>query len=301
MNVLISGGSGMLGTAITGLLLEEGHSVAWLTRRQSPVGLPVRLFVWDPENDKIDPEAIQWAEAVINLAGASIGETHWTTKGKDLILHSRLASVRTLENAIRKRQIPLHSFVGVSGAGYYGPSEQPKLESDPHGKDFPAVVARKWEDAYEKIQSLKPAHFSVLRLAVVLSDRGGALPKIVQPIQWGVGSSLGTGRQPFNWIHLNDAARIFTEALYWNGVYNASAPSGSTNEELTRLVARILNRPLLLPAVPAFALKLALGDRSSLVLEGNRSNVSKLLKTGFTFQFPDLEGALKDLLGRNPE
>ena len=296
MNVLVAGGSGMLGQEISKILLANGDKVAWLSRFSTIQINDIPVFLWDPSKNEVDQTAIDWSDAIINLAGESIGEISWTKSGKERILRSRIDSVRVLADAIYKRTTPLTSFVGVSGAGYYGSSSIPKKESDGAGSDFPATVALKWEAEYHKIQESKPEHFAILRLAVVLSMEGGALPKIVQPIRWGIGSSLGTGNQPFNWIHLEDAARIFTEALKWNGVFNVSAPGSINNRELTEVIARQLKKPLILPSVPSFILKLALGDRSRLVLEGNISDLSKLENTGYQFRFRTIKSAIENLL-----
>jgi len=296
MNVLLAGGSGLLGKQITRFLIEQGHQVGWLTRTVKNERLSVKQFLWNPSEKKVDQSAVNWSDAIINLAGESIGEISWTQPGKARILDSRIDSVGVLADAIRKRPTPLVSFVGVSGAGYYGSSSVSKKETDTAGKDFPATVALKWEKEYSKIEETNPEHFTILRLAVVLSMEGGALPKIVQPIRWGIGSVLGTGSQPFNWIHLEDAGHIFTEALNWNGVFNVSSPEFVNNRELTESIARQLKKPLFMPPVPSFALKMALGDRASLVLEGNISDVSKLEKTGYQFRFKTLESALRNLL-----
>lgn len=298
MNVLIAGGSGLLGRQITKVLIEQGHNVGWLTRTIKSESQNINQYKWNPSEKQVDQSAIDWSDAIINLAGESIGEIAWTKAGKDRILRSRIDSVQVLADAIFKRLTPLTSFVGVSGAGFYGSSSKPKKETDLAGSDFPAMVALKWEDEYNKIRESKPQHYTILRLAVVLSMEGGALPKIVQPIQWGIGASLGTGNQPFNWIHLEDAARIFTEALKWNGIFNVSAPDSVNNRELTETIAHQLKKPLILPSVPSFVLKLALGDRSLLVLDGNVSDLSKLADTGYQFRFKTIKSAIENILNQ---
>ena len=298
MRVLISGGSGLLGRKVTEKLQASGHEIAWLGRRK-PADLPagVLFFLWNPVSEAMDPEAVGWAEGLINLAGASIGETRWDKAGRELILESRLSSVRTLIRHFSGRE-PLQTFCGISGAGYYGPGTQKFLESDPAGRDFPAQVAAKWEGSYEAFRlKCRPVHFSIVRMAVVLARQGGALPKIIQPFKMGIGAVLGNGKQPFNWIHLEDAAGVFGFLLLRDGIFNASAPAADTNATMTNVLAGVLKKPLLLPAVPAFVLQLALGDRSSLVLKGNFSDVSALQQAGFRYQFPELQEALEDLAG----
>lgn len=297
MKVLIAGGSGLLGKKLSDILITQGHEVAWLSRQKSKHAATIRLFHWNPDKYFIEPEAINWAEALINLAGASIGETKWTRSGKEEILRSRTKSVETLTNCFIKRPEPLEAFCGISGAGYYGKGDFAFKEADSPGLDFPARVAKEWEDCYLEFQSqCKPKHFSIIRMAVVLSLEGGALPKIIQPIRLGIGSDLGNGKQPFNWIHITDACSILCESLLWDGIFNASAPEKTNNHTLTNSIASILQKPIILPAVPAFALKLVLGERATLVLEGNHSDVSKLIKQSFKFSYPDLNSALIQIL-----
>jgi uncharacterized protein (TIGR01777 family) len=297
MRILISGGSGLIGRKLTDVLLAAGHEPAWLGRK-APKSLPahIRFFSWNPEKLEMAEEAVAWAEAVINLAGASIGETKWNSTGKKQILESRIFSVKTLSAAFSGKK-PLKSFVGISGAGFYGKGTRAFREEDVSGGDFPAKVAAAWEKAYQELnESCHPEHFCLLRLGVVLSVEGGALPKILQPFQLGIGSELGDGKQPFNWIHEKDAVQIMKEALQWDGIFNASAPARDTNSSLTRVLGQVLGKSLIFPAVPGMALRILLGDRSSLVLEGNWSDVSGIRAKGFAFAFADLRDALEDLL-----
>ena len=294
--VLISGGSGMVGRAITQLLVAQGYEVGWLSRsaKKGPSG--VHIFVWNPEQNTLDAKAIHWPDFVINLAGESIGNTPWNSEGKRKILESRLAAVQTLVAGFRQRSVPLKGFVGASAIGFYGPGDQNFKESDGPGSDFPARVSVAWEAAYQSVTPQMCHRKAILRLAVVLSASGGALPQIIRPIQWYAGTILGTGRQPFTWIHIHDAAEAFAQALFWNGTYNLAATQPSTNEELTKMLAKILNKPLWWPNAPAWALRLVLGERSTLVLDGNRVDVSALMATGYAHRFPLLNQALHNLL-----
>jgi uncharacterized protein (TIGR01777 family) len=299
MKVLLAGGSGMIGKKLTFALQHSGHEVAWLGRKK-PAALPggVLFFEWNPDRLEISKEAVEWPEGVLNLAGASIGETKWNTAGRKQILESRTLSVKTLSRAFAGRST-LKSFVGISGAGYYGKGAKAFREDDDAGKDFPAMVAAEWEKAYQELkESCQPDHFCLLRLGVVLSVEGGALPKILKPFQMGIGSELGDGKQPFNWIHEADAVKIMQAALNWYGIFNASAPARDTNSSLTKALGKVMVKPLILPPVPGFALRMLLGERASLVLEGNFSDISKILSQGFEFQFSDLKTALEDLLSK---
>jgi len=298
MKVLIAGGSGMLGKRISQKLLAKGHEVAWLSRGQKEAPNKIRIFMWKPESNWLDQNSFEWADAVINLAGESIGETKWTDEGKKSILNSRIEAVNTLKAAMKLKGKLLESFVGVSGVGIYGPSKKAKKESDDFGSDFPAKVAIAWEEAYSHINIQLAKRKCIIRLAVVLSLEGGALPKIMEPIRYGVGAALGSGLQAFNWIHIDDAAEVFCQALEWDGVYNAAAPSEINNKTATKIIAKLMNRPLFLPAVPEFVLRLFLGDRSQLVTTGNLVNIHKLKTIGFQFKYPDFKQAFQNLIKR---
>jgi uncharacterized protein (TIGR01777 family) len=295
--ILISGGSGLLGRAISELALKSGFEAGWLSRDQNyPAPKDIRLFGWNPASGTMDTTALEWADIVINLAGKSIGETPWNRQGKIDITESRLQAVATLVKGLEKTQKKLDSFIGVSGSGIYGPGNQPYKESEPPGKGFPAQVAALWENAYSEIP---PAHYHklcILRLGVVLSTRGGAMPKIMQPIRWGVGAALGSGKQGFNWIHIEDAARGFLAAREWSGVFNLSAPGTADNRQATLAIAKAMGRKIFFPPVPAFFLELALGERARLLTEGNYSDVSEISRLGFTFLHPDIKEAAAHLI-----
>lgn len=289
----------MLGRRITKRLLNLGDEVAWLTRSSDKKKAKIKAFFWDTEDGIIDPEAILWATHIINLAGESIGETHWTKEGKAKILNSRVNSVRTLVTALQQRMVPLDGFVGVSGIGIYGPGYQPNSEKSQLGNDFPALVAKEWEDCYDAIDSTMTKSKSILRLGVVLSTKEGALPKIMMPIKMGLGAPLGTGRQPFSWIHIDDATESFIEALDWNGIYNVTAPEAIPNKEMTKFIANALHTTAFLPNVPTFVLKWIFGERCILVTEGNVVDISKLKETGFQFQYPTFKKAIANLVSRD--
>jgi len=299
MNVLISGGSGMLGREISDQLLKLNHNVGWLSRKLEIYHPNIKLFFWKPSTLWIDQNAINWADVIINLAGESIGEIKWTESGKQLILDSRVNAVKTISEGLKLRREPIQAFIGVSGVGIYGSSEVSKKDSDSLGADFPASVANNWEKAYGELPESKISHKSIIRLAVVLSATGGALPKIVEPIRLGVGAPVGTGLQYLNWIHLEDAAAVFIHAIGLDGVYNASAPEIVTNEFATLAIAKEIKRRILFPAIPAFVLKIFLGERSQLVTSGNITDNQKLMQTGFVFKYPDFKSAISNLLRKD--
>lgn len=303
MKVLIAGGSGFLGRAISKELLDIGHEVAWLSRSPKVLMKQIPVFVWNPADSTMDSRAWDWAEAVINLAGESIGDTPWTEAGKSKIRNSRLQAVQTLRVSAQKHAVSLKAFVGVSGAGYYGNKGiKTFVETDGPGGSFPALVALDWEKSYAKFEEHVPCgNFCVVRLAVVLDRQNGALPRIQKPFSMGFGATPGTGRQPFNWIHVHDAARLFVEALNWSGTFNFSAPELTVLEEVSQWFRRRYQQWIPQMHLPAWGFRLAMGERSGLILEGNHSNVQAILSKGFTFQFPKLVAALEDLFGPLPK
>jgi len=298
MKILITGGTGLVGTHLSVLLKEKGYEVALLSR--TPKTKPL-TFTWDIPAKKIDTEALLWADAVIHLAGAGVAEKSWSSDHKRDILESRTHSSKLLANTIAG--LPIENrpkiFIAASAVGYYGLDTGNELmrESAPAGKEFLADVTKQWETENNAVASLG-IRTCLLRVGVVLAKEAGALPKMTAPIRWGAGAALGSGKQYISWIHITDLARMFCFALEnttLEGVYNAVAPLPATNTELTKAIAQTLHKPLLLPAVPSFVLYGLLGEMAGLVLGGNRVASEKIQKEGFQFSFPTLEGALKDL------
>jgi len=299
-NVLISGGTGMIGRRLTQILLDKGYEVSYLSRSRREEG-SITTYQWDIQNQEIDPQALQEADYVIHLAGAGVADKRWTDSRKQAILKSRTESTRllhdTLSNLGQKR---LKAFISASAIGIYGADtgSAEVHESSPKGDDFLADVVKRWEAAVDDIGQLN-IRVVKLRIGVVLSMQGGALPRIVQPIKLGAGAPLGSGKQYMSWVHVEDLCQMFVHALEQadlSGVYNAVAPRPVTNEELTRSAAKILRRPLFLPHVPAFAIRLAFGEMASIVLGGNRVSSREIEQTGFKFTYPQIDRALKDLL-----
>ena len=296
--ILITGGSGLIGTRLTELLTETGHSVAHLGRSVRSGG--VKTYLWDIGKKTIDSSALVGADTVINLAGANLGDKRWTRKRKEDILQSRLQSTGLLFEELKKGNHRVKTFVSASAVGFYGSGDNQKYftEEDKQGMGFLADVVGKWERAVDEIATVG-IRVVKLRAGVVLSDRGGALKEMLLPVKLYVGSPLGTGEQMLSWIHLDDLCRIFIKAVEdeaMNGLYNAVAPNPVSNKELTYMMARIVQRPILLPKVPAFTIKLLFGELAEVVLEGSKVSSDKIQNTGFKFQFENAEDALIDLL-----
>jgi uncharacterized protein (TIGR01777 family) len=298
--VLISGGTGLVGKALQKHLQAEGYEVALLSRQRG-LGAATKHYVWDIQQQYIEPAALADTDYIIHLAGAGIADQRWTEARKKEILESRTLSSRLLFQTLQKTGHSLKAFVSASAIGFYGADtgEQKLSEESPRGQDFLADVTAAWEQEVQPIANLG-IRTAMLRIGVVLAKDGGALPKLVQPIRLGAGAALGSGQQWMSWIHIQDLCRMFSFALentQIQGPYNAVAPTPLRNEALTKLAAKVLKKPLFLPAVPAFALKLAFGEMATVVLGGNHVSAAKMAQAGFTWRYAEGEEALRDLLG----
>ena len=299
--VLITGATGLIGSEVTRQLRHKGVAIHYLSRngdglRDEP-GL--RGYHWDPQREEMDPEALKGVRGIINLAGAPISMP-WTASNKKTIVQSRTSSLKTLGAAISAMEGPRPDFmVSASAIGIY-PSHESHYytESEDTGDSgFLSTTVSLWEQEALKL-SEQGLSVALLRVGLVLAADGGALPQIVRPIRWFAGAPLGNGAQWQSWIHLRDVARLFTFCLSerLEGTYNAVAPNPVTNAKLTCEAAAVLGKPLLLPKVPAWGLKLALGERAQLLLGSQRVSCEKIREEGFTFDFPNLRPALEDLL-----
>lgn len=259
------------------------------------------VYQWDIKKGNLDPKAITTADYIIHLAGESIAGERWTNKRKDEILNSRTQSTALLTQALAKNKHNVKVFLGASAIGYYGgdTGDRPLTEKSEGGSDFVAQVVRAWERSEDQIAALGVRTVK-FRIGVVLMADGGALPKLAQPVRLGAGAPIGSGQQYISWIHLDDLCRLFITSLTdesWQGVYNAVVPTPVTNETLTRTIASVLHRPMLLPNIPAFAIKLLYGEMAIVVTGGNYVLNKRIAdETTFQYQFSDLTNALKDLL-----
>ncbi len=266
-NILITGGSGLVGKQLTALLEQKGYEVAWLSRKAQQR----THFIWDVARQEIDPQALEWADAVVHLAGEGVAEKRWTAERKQAILRSRTESTALLHRAIEQATHKPSTFISASAVGFYGFDTGPALvdESSPSGKDFLADVVLAWEKEVKKIESL-PLRCIILRIGIVLDAQGGALAEMLKPP---VAAPLGSGAQWMSWIHVEDLVRLFVFALEkttLQGIYNAVGPHPATNQQLTKEAAAAKGKPYVGIGVPGFALKLVLGEMAAMVLGGNR-------------------------------
>jgi len=296
--VLITGGTGIVGTRLTEILKERGYEVAYLSR--STQNGDIKTFVWDIKTGAIDDNAIKFADYIVHLAGSNVFEHKWTKEVKKEIIDSRVKSAELLTDTLKRLNRSLKAFISASAIGYYGADTGDKtiVETSPKGKDFLAKVVEEWEAAADKAAALGIRTVK-LRTGIVLSKHGGALKQLVKTVSNNIGAPVGSGKQLISWIHIDDLCNMYVKAIEdetMSGVYNAAGVHPDTNREVMKEVAEILGKPLL-PAVPSLVLKMMLGsDRAEMLLGGNNISEEKILNTGFQFRYKELKPALQDLL-----
>lgn len=297
--ILITGGSGLIGRALTDRLQEQGYEVSHLGR--SVKRSDVKTFVWDPDSGKMDENSLSDVDVIVHLAGAGIADKRWNDRRKREILSSRADTARMLVERLKSKSAHrVTALISASGISYYGleSPERPFEETDPPADDFMARVTIAWENAVRDAER-EGIRVVMVRTGMVLSREGGALSKLAMPVRFGVGAALGSGDQYMNWIHIDDLCSLYIRAIEdvsMSGPYNGVAPQPVTNRAFTRMLAQVLRRPLWMPAVPGFAVRLMVGEVADVILNGGRISSSKLQNAGFDFRFPELKPALEDLL-----
>lgn len=302
MRLLLLGCSGFVGRALVPHLLELGHQITLVSRRETPFPglsrerlLCLRLDPSDPVSWQREElrQALAASEGVVNLAGEPIAEKRWTPEHRQLLLDSRLRSTESLAAAIGSLPQPPRVLVQASAVGYYGTSAEASLREDsPSGSDFLAEVCRRWELAASAVPT--GCRLVTLRIGIVLGADGGALGRMLPVFRLGFGGPVGSGQQWMSWIHRHDLVRLIATALEdggYSGVYNAVAPEPTRMAGFAAALGRVLARPSLLP-VPAPILQLLLGDGARVVLEGQRVLPAHLEAQGFQFRYPELSAAL---------
>lgn len=294
--ILITGGSGMVGKRLTEMLLNEGRQVVHLSRTpKKHTALHVEVFGWDIEKGWMDANALHGVDAIVHLAGAGIADGRWTEERKRELTDSRVASAGLLHRYVDEHGVKLKCFVSANGINYYGArtTEHIHRETDPPSADFIGRLCLRWEEAAKKFDD--KCRVAVLRTATVLSQEGGALPRIALPVKWGVGAPLGSGKQYMPYIHIHDLCRMYVHALdepKMSGAYNAANGDHVTNAEFTEQLAKVLGKPKWLPPVPGVFLKVVFGEMAEIVLKGSRASAEKVKSTGFEFLYADVASAL---------
>ncbi len=303
MNILITGASGFIGVKLMQTLAQnKKYYLRALVRNpatfKNKCSAPVESFYWNPEKKEIDYKAIENVDLIIHLAGENIASGRWTPEKKQKLINSRVEGANLLLSEIKKlKRAPL-KFISSSAIGFYGNRGEEIIdENSEKGSGFLADLCSKWE-AKTLDHCIDNMKFCVVRTGIVLGTDGGALQKMLIPFKLGLGGRLGSGRQFMSWIHIDDLVNIFVfliESNEFEGIFNATAPTPITNKEFTNVLGNILRRPALLH-VPSLLLKMALGEMSEILLEGQRVIPKRLLQNKFQFHFPKLEGALEAIL-----
>lgn len=297
--ILIAGGSGLIGQRLCQLLTERNHKISLLSRSANSNSV-YPVFQWDPVARQINENAFDGVEHIINLAGAGIADNPWTSKQKKLIIDSRVKSNELLINTLQAKNKKVKAFISASAVGYYGDRGADKLpESAPPGNDgFLSESCIQWEASAKKAD-LVCDRLSIIRIGVVLSTKGGALEKMILPFRFGLGNYFGDGSAYMPWIHIDDICQLFIKAIEdekMSGVYNGVAPDAVTGKVMANAIKEAMGTPALILPVPAFALRLGLGERVTMLTNSNRVVPERTLAADFSFGYPELVMALKDLL-----
>jgi len=300
MRVLITGATGLIGSKISRICREKGIEVHYLTTSKDKLeNKPdYKGFYWDPDEDEIDSKAINGVEAIINLVGASIAE-RWTPEQKEKIIKSRTETANLLYKCLQENEHQVNHLVSASAIGVYPSSLEKLYTEDDQGVDdsFVGKVVVKWEEAVDNFKDIG-IEVAKIRIGLVLAKNGGMLEKLKEPVNFNVGSPLGSGKQWQSWIHIEDITGIFMFAIEnrLTGVYNAVAPNPVTNKELVNELATQMGKPVWLPNVPKVALKLVLGEMAHLVLSSQLVSSDKIEQEGYSFKYVNLTKALEDLI-----
>ncbi|MEW6718740.1 MAG: TIGR01777 family oxidoreductase [Chloroflexota bacterium] len=308
MNIIITGGTGLIGRELVEHLATNGHEVTILSRNPASIhGLPsrVRLKQWDTASATGWGNLVNTTDAIVNLAGENLAglgffPRRWTKRRKCEILQSRLNAGKALVEAVKAATTKPKVLIQMSAVGYYGTSlSNTFTEGSPQGNDFLADICQQWEASTSEIRGLG-VRYVVTRTGMVITPKGGALMRMILPHTVLVDGPFGNGKQWYSWIHIKDVARAIRyliEDSHTEGVYNLTAPHPLTNTDFSKCLGRVLHRPSWLP-VSAFVMRLLFGEVASIVLEGQRVLPKRLLAAGFEFEYPEAETALRDLLSK---
>ena len=295
--ILITGASGMLAKHLS-RELEREYSIRYLTRKVTKIN----EYLWDLDQNYIDPKALIGVHTIIHLAGSSIATNRWTDKRKKDIISSRVDSAKLILHELKKLNINIDSFISASAIGYYGSNTTEKVldEKSPKGNDFLSDVCFKWESAAEAFKSNDAAtRVAIVRIGIILDKNNGALQKIIKPIKYGLGSVIGNGNQYMPWVHINDLVRLFKfilDDMTIDGTFNAVSPDHITNRELTKTIARRLKKRIFLPKIPEFIIRLIFGEMSTILLNGSKVSSRKISDAGFSFEYDEINSTLKNLI-----
>lgn len=293
--IVVAGGTGFVGQHLVRYFVAQGYEVRVLTRDTSK-DCAGELFYWDIEKKEVDHRVFEGVDVVVNLVGENIAGKRWSKQQKEKIVNSRRRSAELLYQEIERSSHRPSQYIGASAVGYYGVDAQEEVltEDQAVGSDFLAEVCASWEQAHARFERLG-LNVTIFRLGVVFGRNGGAYPLMTQTLRWGFVNALGGGEQIVPWVHIDDVASAlgYAVAKQIGGVYNLVAPDFVTQSQFMNQLTVI--RGIRLPNVPAFLVKILLGEMANMLLTGNKISPNKLLEAGFGFQYPSLETALKEL------
>lgn len=299
-NILLTGGTGFIGKYLTDVLTSNGFSVSILSRNDRKNTDLITYYKWDLKRNYIDENAILKADFIIHLAGEGIVEKRWTKKRKKAILESRVQPVELIYSVLQKHNKPLDAFISASAVGIYGAITSDKIctEDTPPANDFLGTTCQEWENSANQICALNIRTVKI-RTGIVLGRKEGFLKKMTPSFKLGFGMILGSGKQYLSWIHIEDLSQIYLKAIMdgeMSGSYNATVTDNTTNCSFSKTLAHLYGYKIWLPKVPAFVLKIVLGEMSQAILEGQRASSEKIQKAGFKFEYTDLKEALSNCI-----
>ena len=296
-NILIAGGTGLIGLKLSRLLKDNGYSVTHLSRRADP-NAEFPTFEWQPEKGIFDKKAFENVHAIINLAGAGIVEKRWTTERKRLIIESRTSSNLLIANFLQKEKHSVKAYISASAIGFYADRGSDLMtENDTAGKGFLAESTVVWENAIDEVRKTG-VRTVALRIGIVLSTEGGALPEMLMPFRFGTAVYFGSGKQYISWIHIDDMCRAFQYALEnetMKGIFNAVGPEPMTNYDFTKAIVEAKGGGYLTVPAPSLALRIAMGEMADTVLGSTNVSSQKIENQGFTFIYKTALSALENL------
>ncbi|MFD1601879.1 TIGR01777 family oxidoreductase [Flavobacterium artemisiae] len=295
-NVLLTGGTGFIGSHLVELLLDNGYTVSVLSRSAKKSNSQITYYQWNLKQNFIDEEAVLKADFIIHLAGEGIVEKRWTKRRKKAIIDSRVQPIELIHSVLVKHNKTFDAFISASGIGIYGAKTNHKIctENMPPADDFLGITCQKWENAVDAIGALQIRTVKV-RTGIVMGKDEGFMKKMIPTFKSGFGAVMGSGKQYLPWIYIDDLCRIYLKAITdekLEGPYNACVTDNTTNSRFSKTLANLFGYTIWLPKIPPFFLRLLLGEMSKAILEGQRVSSEKIQQTGFEFQFTDLEKTL---------
>jgi uncharacterized protein len=298
--ILITGGTGFIGSVLSRLLTEKGYEVVILTRKQKPSSGKISYAIWDVKSGEIDSGAVEKADHIVHLAGANVGEKRWTAKVKKEIVDSRVDSGHLIVKALKEIPNKVQTVVSSSAIGWYGPDKGkgPFVESDPAANDFLGETTRLWEESIQPVSALGK-RLVILRTPLVFGTEAGVYKELTKPLNFGIAGILGSGKQVMSWVHVDDMARAYVAAIEnsaMNGVYNVTTSEKITQKDFILKCAKAKKRPYIAIHVPEFALKAMLGEMSVEVLKSATIDNSRFRQTGFRFLYPGVDSAINELI-----